>query len=147
MAYDASLPARCVKCNAPAHQPTKTRKVYWHHPALYLLVFFWGILYIIVALMVRRTADVNPGLCERHKQHRGIAIAVGVLGPVLGIFLVFVSPTTPVLVPIGLGLVLVTLIYGIARGRIVFVRRIDDFTVRLGGICREYLDELPGWRG
>lgn len=147
MDHNASLPARCVKCNAPAHQPTKVRKVYWHHPGLYLLILAWMLLYIIVALIVRKRADVEPGLCENHKLHRGIAIAVGLLGPVLGLVLAFKSVETPVLLPVGLLLILFSAIYGVARGRVVYARKIDDYNVRLGGFCRDYLDSLPEWPG
>jgi hypothetical protein len=61
VAHGATFPQRCVKCNEPSEQPHKMRKVYWHHPAVYLLLLGYAILYIIVALIVRRTAEVNPG--------------------------------------------------------------------------------------
>ena len=62
VARGAAFPRRCVKCNEPSEEPHKLRKVYWHHPAVYLLLLGYAILYIIVALIVRRTMEVNPGL-------------------------------------------------------------------------------------
>ena len=60
------LPHRCVRCNAPVTEPIKTRKVYWHTPALYLLILLSWLIYIIVALIVRKKVLVKPGLCEEH---------------------------------------------------------------------------------
>src|ERR1044071_5985350 len=64
---DAPLPARCVKCNAPAAQPTKERLLYWVHPAIYLLLFAGGLVLVIVYMVIRKKAQVNPGLCDAHK--------------------------------------------------------------------------------
>ena len=75
---DAPLPARCVKCNAPADPPTKARTLYWMHPALYLLIFTGLLILLIVYLVVRKKADVNPGLCAAHKKRR-----LGALAPAL----------------------------------------------------------------
>ena len=77
---DASLPPRCVKCNAPADQPTKERTLYWVHPAVYLLIFGGGLILLIVYMVVRKKADVNPGLCDAHKKRRLGALAYGWLG-------------------------------------------------------------------
>src|SRR5690242_5147889 len=50
MTKQALLPNRCVKCNAPAEEQLK-RKLTWHHPALYLLVFISILVYAIVAMV------------------------------------------------------------------------------------------------
>jgi hypothetical protein len=33
-----ALPARCIRCNAPAVAPRKMRTLYWHNPPWYLLI-------------------------------------------------------------------------------------------------------------
>lgn len=38
--YDAAPPPRCVKCNAPALEPIKPRRLYWHHPGYCAIIFF-----------------------------------------------------------------------------------------------------------
>ena len=38
MSKDAQLPARCIKCNAPATGARLKKKLSWHHPAIYLLI-------------------------------------------------------------------------------------------------------------
>ena len=60
------LPHRCVRCNAYVTEPIKTRTAYWHTPALYLLILLSWLVYVIVALIVRKKVLVKPGLCEEH---------------------------------------------------------------------------------
>jgi hypothetical protein len=67
------LPARCYKCNEPVARPPMKRKVYWHSPGYYWLILI-GILvraglliYIVVALFVRKRAIVSVHLCARHR--------------------------------------------------------------------------------
>src|SRR5262245_18463351 len=70
MVPDAPIPHRCVKCNDPVEEPTKTRKVYWHSPWLYLLLLFNVLIFAIVAAVVRKKATVAAGLCTLHKKRR-----------------------------------------------------------------------------
>src|SRR5688572_33369007 len=78
MTKDASLPKRCIKCNAPASELLK-RKLQWHHPALYLLIVVSILVYVIVACVVRKTATVNLGLCEEHRESRRLSMIITVL--------------------------------------------------------------------
>jgi hypothetical protein len=67
----AELPDVCVKCGEPAGGWRWRKKLYWHHPALYLLIIFPGLLiYVIVALCVRKKATVGVGLCRAHRSRR-----------------------------------------------------------------------------
>jgi hypothetical protein len=84
MHKNAVLPDRCVKCNQPAHGRLK-RSLSYHHPALYLLILASIWIYIIVALIVRHTAKIEIGLCERHRSKRRRAIAMSWLLAVGGI--------------------------------------------------------------
>src|SRR5262245_50409406 len=80
-----ALPPRCVKCNEPALQPMAPRKLTWHHPAWWLvLILFNIVVYLIVALVVRKKAQVTFGVCARHRRRRRIFIAVGWTGFFLG---------------------------------------------------------------
>src|SRR6185312_5268560 len=90
----AEMPRRCVKCNGPADQPTKARKVYWHHPGLYLLVLFNVLVYAVVVTVVRKKVFVSAGLCKEHKQRRRIAMSAAWTGALSGIVLVFVGMGT-----------------------------------------------------
>ena len=60
-----TLPDRCIKCNEPAEHPLQSRRFYWHHPALYLLVLVDLLIYLVVAVIVvrrstRRLAGNTP---------------------------------------------------------------------------------------
>lgn len=151
MSRSAALPGRCVKCNEPAHEPVKVRKVYWHHPLIYLLFFLYGLIYIIVALIVRKRADVNAGLCAEHKSKRRNAILLAWAGMLSAIVL-----------PIGFAqgteyvdawILFCTLLFfgsaiaGIVLSRVVYAKKIDNERARLGGCGTEFLDSLPDFPG
>ena len=67
--------------NAPAEGYTKKFNLSWHHPALYLIVLAGVLIYVIVALIVRKTARVNIPLCPAHRAKRRNIILTG-----LGVF-------------------------------------------------------------
>ena len=146
MLHDAELPDRCVKCNGPAALPTKTRRVYWHHWAVYLVVLVNILLYVIVALFMRKKAVVAPGLCASHKRRRTIALAIGWSGVAASVTLVFAGLTGtihPIFAALGLLLLLVTLLAVSVSGRIVHACRIDEDYIRLKGCKLAFLDSLP----
>src|SRR5688572_2947188 len=72
----ASLPGRCVRCNADTRGTTLKQDYQWHHPALYILVVFGVLLYVIVAMSVRKTTTLQIGVCPNHVSSR----KKGVLG-------------------------------------------------------------------
>ena len=68
MEKTAELPDRCVKSNRNADWKLR-RKLSWHHPALYLLIFVGGVLpgiflFAFVALIIRQTASIHIGLTD-----------------------------------------------------------------------------------
>jgi hypothetical protein len=148
MTKQALLPNRCIKCNAPADEKLK-RKLTWHHPALYLLAIASLLIYVVVAMVVRKTATVNIGLCEDHSsaRRRNIAItwALG-LASVAG-FVVAAMLEDGTFAVLGIFLLLATAIYGIVTLRVVVPTKIDDYFVWLKGIDTNYLQQFPEWRG
>ena len=78
------LPDRCIHCNQPAGGFKLKRTVYWHNPALYLLIVISALIYVIVALIVRKSVRLEVGLCQRHRSRRRLGLAllfVGLLSP------------------------------------------------------------------
>jgi hypothetical protein len=146
MAVDATLPHRCVKCNAQPDEPTKTRTLYWHHPAIYLVILFNLIIYAIVAYAVRKTIKLEVPLCLEHKKRRRNAILLAWIGVIAAFVL-----------PIAFGseenggawvlfcvlLFFVSCLAGIFRSRLLYGKKIDADEARLGGAGREFLDSLP----
>jgi hypothetical protein len=147
---DATMPRRCVKCNEAAHDPTKTRKVYWHSPWLYLLLLFNLIIFAIVAAVVRKKALVAPGLCAEHKKRRRNALLVAWVGGLGGVFGVSIGASSSLGIWGGLmGVVIMigSIIVGMVYGRIVYAARIDSTHVRLKGCGEPFLESLPDFPG
>lgn len=148
MSKDARLPDRCVKCNEPTHGRLK-RNLTWHHPAIYILLLVAWLIYLIVALVVRKRATVELGLCDEHlqKRRRNVWITWGLL--LLGVFCFVLAIAAEDGNPALLGLLLILggAIYGIATVRVTAPTRIDDRFVRLRGVNKDYLDLLPQWPG
>jgi hypothetical protein len=84
-----SIADRCIRCNDTSDgQPIK-RRLSWHPSALFLLIIFPGLLiYLIVALIVRKRATIYVGLCQRHRRARRtmIAVAWGLFALSIGAF-------------------------------------------------------------
>ena len=148
MTKQAPLPNRCVKCNVYTDQRLK-RKLTWHHPVLYLLILASILIYAIVAMVVRKTATVDVGLCPEHlatrKKNLAITWALGLL--CVGSFAFALITDDLISVVLGFALIIATPIYGIVTLRVVAPTRIDDQLVWLKGVNPEYLQELPEWRG
>ena len=148
MSREAVLPMRCVKCNAYTHGRL-TRKLSWHHPAIFILLLVAWLIYLIVAMVVRKRATVELGLCEEHQARRRTFIWITAIIVVLGLLGIFLGLSgndgTPAL--IGLMLLLVGLIFGIFAARVTYPSKIDDQFVWLKGVNKDYLDQLPHWPG
>jgi hypothetical protein len=146
---EGDLPPRCVKCNAPAGTPIKARTLYWHHPALYVIALFALLIYLIVAVIVRKKAVLSPGLCPVHQRRRTLGLLLGWLSPIAGVVLLIMGGSSDycsVMVVGGL-LIMGGLIAGVVLARILYPERIDDAFVRLKGAGPAFLDSLPPFHG
>jgi hypothetical protein len=86
----AELPDRCVVCNrSTVHRWPKT--FYWAPPGLRLLIFMGPLIYVIVALAVRKRADLAVPLCEEHEEKRRSQVRNGWLAGIGGIVLIVTS--------------------------------------------------------
>jgi hypothetical protein len=144
--HGATLPPRCVKCNADVQEHLKKSRFYWHHQAWFILVLLNVILYAVVSLFVRRHADVTFGLCAEHRRKRRRAILVGLSGIALCIALMFaaVALREPALVPIALLAILVFIVYSVAKARALLPVRIDKLGAQFKGCGEAFLASLPG---
>lgn len=146
---DASLPHRCVKCNEPAEEPTKSRRVYWHSPWIYLLILINILIYAVVALIVRRRAVIAPGLCSTHKSRRRTGMAISWTLLLAGAALMFmgVRSSSPGAGLGGVLLILVGVVVSSSVTRILRAKRIDARYVRLKGCGAAFLDSVPPFSG
>jgi hypothetical protein len=155
MTKTAELPNVCVKTNQPAHGWLR-RKLYWHQPAIYVLVLISPVVYAIVALIVRQKADIRVGLCaDRIKRRRwimGISWLFGLAGVglfVAGIRLAGPQPddVAPFLMLGGVLVAIVAAIVGITLTRVVRPERITKDYVWISGVHPEFLASFPDFPG
>jgi hypothetical protein len=150
MVPDASIPHRCIKCNDPVEEPTKTRKVYWHSPWLYVLLLINVLIFAVAAMVARKKATVAAGLCTIHKKRRRAVITIAWIAALLGIVLIYIGAGSAAgvgAVLSGVLVILAAIIFGMVAGRVVVPTRIDDRYVRLKGCGEAYLDTLPDFPG
>jgi len=141
------LPCRCLKCNGPTSSAPLKRKVSWHPPAFYLIILFALLIYIIVALIVRKQATVSVHLCDLHRKRRSVLIGSCWGAALVGVALIFSALTSSsgaaglvgVLLLIGAGIV------GAIFGNLVKPSKIDGTTLRFRGAGAAFLDSLPEW--
>jgi hypothetical protein len=143
----AILPALCIKCGAPADGKPVTRTLYWHNPALYLLVLVSPLIYVIVAIVVRKGMKVCVPLCAQHAQRRSMAVTLAWVLPVIGIADAFILPQFNV--DVGIVALITTVL--ILTGLIVWVvvssplrpRSIDQYRGIFIGCCEIFLQQFP----
>ena len=146
-AQAAVLPPFCVRCNAPSNGKPLTKTLYWHHPALYLVILAGVIIYAIVALIVRKTMKVQVPLCPHHAQRRGTAVMLSWLMPLIGIADVIVLPRFGVdmgfAVLLMFALVLAGLITWVIVSTPIRPKLIDQYRGIFTGFCEEFLQRFP----
>jgi hypothetical protein len=148
MAKVARLPSRCVKCNEPATYRLR-RTLSWHSPWLFLMFIFPGwLIYLIVALIVRKTAKIELPLCDEHRTQRSKGILIAWIVSLSGIALCFAmafgnDDRLGFLVLAGLIMLIFGLIFGLIRSQVVSTQKIDDTHVWLKKVSPLYLAELP----
>lgn len=148
----ATFPDRCVRCNAPAEGYRLRRNLSWHHPLIYLILLANLLIYIIVALVVRKTAKLEVPLCPEHRASRrnvllmawGLVLASVPVGIALGQAL----PDAQLWVAfvVGFGLFLAGAFYGAIAAPPVVATRIDDYFVWLKRVCPEWMAGLPEYQ-
>ena len=141
----AHFPDRCIKCNAPSVAPKRRYRLSWHSGWLYLLLLLALLLYVIVAAIVRKSAVVHVGLCERHQKRVLWGRIIGWGGLALEVLLVWAALATPydLCGIVAFVLVIPWLVASLVVNRIVLAERIDDRIVRLKGCGPEFLRSLP----
>jgi len=150
MAKTGELPPRCVACNAPAIGRPLKRSLTWHPAWWYLLLLINLLVYLVVALIIRKTAVIRVGLCDRHRGRRRMWIALAwslvLLAIVVPVVMSSAGWNEPLMF-VGLipPLLLAAALIGIFGARVVYAKRIDDHHAWIGGVCPAYLAALPSW--
>lgn len=145
----ATLPDRCVKCNAPSDGRPMLRKLYWHHPALYILILPGLLIYALVAIAVRNTATIRASLCPEHRSRRKRAILIAwvlVVAGVIGFILAASSESGWGMLVGGLAF-LAGMITAIVGTSLLSAKKIDKQNAWVAGCCPEFLAAFPEWPG
>lgn len=139
------LPARCVKCNRRAETPIKARRLYWHSPLVYLTLLFNVLIYIVVALIVRKSVVVKPGLCQECREARNrrmlyswLTVLGGIAGVAFGL-----KGDYGALALAGLLMVPAGLLAALFTTRLVWAAKIDPPITRLRGCSDAFLANFP----
>jgi len=66
---DTTLPSWCVLCDKRAADATKKTEFSWHNPWIYVLLLS-PLIYVVVALIVRKTMKFQVPLCSEHRRRR-----------------------------------------------------------------------------
>jgi hypothetical protein len=146
MTKQALLPGRCVKCNAPTRHTLK-RNLRWHHPAIYISILGSLLLYVVLSLVLSKSATIHVGLCETHAaaRKRDIIISCFLVLMSFASFYFAVAAEDMNLFFVGAIVFLGGVIYGIVRTKVVAPKKIDDRFVWLTGVNDNYLRQFPYW--
>ena len=159
MSIDAELPYRCVKTNEPAEILLR-RKLSWHSPVIFLAIFAGLLIYIILAVILSKKADIQVPLSRRIQKRRTTAIVAGwLLGlgglAVMILTCVFLADSQnstwkdaiPFVIIGGIVFVVFSAFVSSNVASIVTPAKITDSHVWLKGVHSDYLAQLPEWPG
>ena len=147
-AKGAPFPDRCVKCNAPVHGWRLKRNLYWYPSYVFILIILSLLIGAIVAMIVRKNAKFEIGLCELHRSKRIRNMVVGGLLTVGGFGLIIASATGVFKSGWSFVAAVGALICGIifmTRASLIAAKRMDAQYVWIKGAGRPFLDSLPKW--
>lgn len=144
MEKGATLPDFCVKTGAPA-EDRLDKKMYWHTPAIYAALLISPIIYVILALILRKTANVSIPVGAEALQNRSKWIKIGWGAGLAGVvlFIVGIPSRLPLLTVLGLVVAMFGLIGGLIGVRLLWPTKIDDQFVYLKGAKEPFLNRLP----
>jgi GYF domain 2 len=147
--YGTVFPDRCVKYNAPAGGYRLKRTLSWVHPAFLFLILCNVLVLLIAYLIFRKKIVVHIGLCEHHRAKRKLGIIIGWSSVALGIALITCSAfiNSGWCLAIGILTLLTGVITGGLMARALVPTKIDKGYAWLAGVHRDFLANLPEWRG
>jgi hypothetical protein len=147
----APLPDICLKSNKPATRRLK-RSLSWHHPAVFLLLLISPLIYIIVALILRKSATLNIPLTDAWHGRRRRRMLFAWVAALLSGLLFFSGlgyldePSAVWVLVFGIVVCVSATFYGVLGCRLVYPHRITDQYVWVRGVHPGFLDRLEAWQ-
>ena len=144
----AVLPPRCIKTNQEFAPNTKTTKLTYITPWVYLLIFVNVLVLLVVYLIVRKRVEITYSISNEARQKiwlkTGITVTVGVAMTLLG-FVVTVHPSKDVAI-YGILLIIcgiIVALVGAALSNTVSLRKsVNKEEYILKGCCPEFIDQI-----
>jgi hypothetical protein len=137
----ARFPDRCVVCNQTAVKRLQ-RKLYWHTPVLYFLICAGILIYAIAAIVVRKRAHFEIGLCQAHVERRRNGILIGWIGFFASLVgLIAVADRAPAFIFVFVLAMIAFPVAGIIMTQVVAAKRIDNVNAWLK-VGRPFLESL-----
>ncbi|HZS27149.1 MAG TPA: hypothetical protein VFB76_07950 [Candidatus Angelobacter sp.] len=136
---------RQVRCAGQWKAVTKTFS--WHHPALYLVALAAVLIYVIVAVIVRKSIRLTVPLCVHHAQQRSLAVNMAWVIPLIGVADAFILPRFGV----SDGWVILIVIAAILTGIVIWAivdypirpKSIDQYRGIFTGLSEKHLQQFP----
>ncbi|MFT5685103.1 MAG: hypothetical protein ACI8RZ_006050 [Myxococcota bacterium] len=143
----ATLPDRCIVCNAVAEGETLAKTLYWHTPFLLALLALNPVIYGVLAFFFKRSRPVELPMCARHQLRRRV---LGWIGSTLLLSfpvcaLIGISLSDPRLLLPGLLASLVGLLVLLLGRNEVWAYRLTESHAFIWGSNSEWLGTLPEW--
>jgi hypothetical protein len=149
ISHDAPLPDRCLKCGEPTDGWTRKKTLYWHSPLWFgLLPVFVGLVYVIVASVVKKSIVLHIPLCDQHRGRYlwGTRLAL-ILIPAFPVLLIAgILEAQPPLLITGIFCSLAGIAAMIWARNPIWATHINEETARVRGAHRSWLERLPPWR-
>jgi hypothetical protein len=144
LAVGGALPARCVKCNGAPQGNLVKRTLYWHQPWLYALLIS-PVIYIIVSLLVRKSAKVEVPICNEDRSRWQMWVTISWVTGLAGLAGIFVAAGMEswVLALIGIAALLTGLFMGPLKATLITAKKIERDYVWVRGTCKDYRERLP----
>jgi hypothetical protein len=143
------LPPPCIRCGAAADGKPVEKTLYWHHPAVYLAILAGLIIYVVLAVVLRKGIKVRVPLCAQHAKRRSTAITLAWVLPLVGIADAFILPQFNVDGGVVALITVVLILTGIVIWAVVAnpIRpsKIDQYQGEFTGFCSAYLQQFSEW--
>lgn len=128
-----ALPDLCLYSGEPTVGKRVTKKLWWAPPTLALLIVVSALIYLIVYFIVRKSGTIEYSLSEDARNRRTSGIVVGFGGVALSFVLLAVAAeqNSGGMILGALALMILALVFGILRARVIHVARIDHTHIHL----------------
>lgn len=159
MTKDADLPYRCVKTNEPAETLLR-RKLSWHSPLIFITILAGLLIYVILAVVLSKKADIQVPISHRIKKRRSMAIVAGWLFGLGGLGVTILTcilwgnsqdpmwrDPIPFVIIGGIVFIVFSALIASFVANIVSPSKITDRHIWLRGVHSDYLNQLPQWPG